>query len=523
MVDTASATFHESERSRLIKRLGLGVGSSALSQAINAFQTVVLLPLFLRAWGSDVYGHWLALTSFTSYLALLDFGGQTYIGNLLAMSAAKQDWNDFRRILSQGLSLFLFLSTTVLTLLIGCVALATYFLVPGFGRSLLAWEAWVIALQGVALVLLAIPGGVYATIYRAAGLFSRGAMIGNVFRACGLALSALLLFLRTSPVTFAASSILIGLSLTTFIVLDTRRVLPQCKGIKISPREARAGLSQLGRGASHYWLISLAQMLNQQGVILVIVRVLGSAALPLYVTHKILSNIPGYIGALVQGPAAPELSRLWATGQMDRLSNLALRLIRALIVLTGIGAVVIWLCAPSLYPLWTGRVLAVDSGLLAILLVQAVIAAGWSSASWCLLAANRPQPVAGWSVANGLLTLLLVAWLAAKHGLAGAALGSLIGDLCCGLIVFPQLLAKLLSIRTRTVFRVMILASVPILLLLVALELIRNSVTDFSTPITVCLILILSYPAFCLAVGRSSAREALQLLTFRQLGNPGHK
>jgi O-antigen/teichoic acid export membrane protein len=523
VVDTAQATSYQSERSGLIKRLGLGVGSSALSQAINALQTILLLPLFLRAWGSNVYGQWLALTSFTSYLALLDFGGQTYIGNLLAIAAAKQDWNEFRRILSQGLSLFLFLSTTVLGLLIGCVAIATYFLIPGFSRSLSAWEAWVIALQSVALVFLAIPGGVYVTIYRAVGLFTRGAMVGNVFRACGLGLSALLLFFRTSPVTFAASSIFIGLSLTTFIVWDTRRVLPQCRGIKISPRGARAGLSQLGRGASHYWLISLAQMLNQQGVILVIVRVLGSASLPLYVTHKILSNIPGYIVALVQGPAAPELSRLWATGQMERLSSLALRLIRALIVLTGIGAVVIWFCAPSLYPLWTGKVLAVDSNLLAILLVQALIAAGWSSASWCLLAANRPQQVATWSVSNGLLTLLLVAWLAAKHGLAGAALGSLIGDFCCGLIAFPLLLAKLLSIRVRSVFRVMLFATAPILLLFGAFELLRDSLSDFSVPIAVCLVGVLSYPAFCLAVGCSSAREALQLLTFRWLGNPGHK
>jgi O-antigen/teichoic acid export membrane protein len=512
------------ERSGIVSRLGLGIGSSALSQSINALQAIALVPLFLAAWGNNLYGQWLALSSLTSYLSLLDFGGQTFVGNLLAMSAARGDWSEFRRTLSRAVSLFLFLSTAALVLLVGGVLLARRFVIPGMPRQLSTWEAWTIVLQGVAVVLLAIPGGIYGTVYRAVGLFSRGTMAGNAFRTLGLGLSALLLVFRASPIAFAACSVLVGLALTVFIVWDTRRAIPECRDIQVAPVEARGGLLQFARGALHFWLLSLAQLLNQQGVILIIVRVLGSASVPLYATHKVLSNIPGYIAALVQGPSTPELSRLWAIDRKDRLSSLALGLVRALIVLTGTGALLIWLCAPSLYPLWTGKLLTVDRELLAILLIQAVIAAGWSSASWCLLAVNRPRSVAWWSVSNGLLTLILAGWLAGKHGLAGVALASLIGDLCCGLFAFPLLLAKLLSIRALRVFRMMLFAAAPLLLLFVVIELLRQTLTGLPGLLAIAGVVGLSsYPLLSLALGRANTRELLQFLNLSWSRAPGHK
>src|SRR6267378_1844389 len=88
-------------------RLSLGIGSAALFQAVNAAQAVILVPLFLRAWGAEGYGQWLALTALISYLTLADLGGQNYIANLLAMSHARGDRERFQTTLSEAVSFFL--------------------------------------------------------------------------------------------------------------------------------------------------------------------------------------------------------------------------------------------------------------------------------------------------------------------------------------------------------------------------------------------------------------------------------
>ncbi len=89
-----------------------------MSQVIAAIQTILLVPLFLRAWGADEYGRWLVLTALVSYFNLLDFGGQNYIGNLLAIDYAQGKKESFREKLSEGVSLFTFIALATLVLLI---------------------------------------------------------------------------------------------------------------------------------------------------------------------------------------------------------------------------------------------------------------------------------------------------------------------------------------------------------------------------------------------------------------------
>src|SRR3990172_4082748 len=88
------------------RRLWRGFGSAALGQFIEVANVILLVPLFCRAWGAAKYGWWISLTALISYLSLLDFGGQNYIGNLLADSYIRKDEAQFRRWLSEGVSLF---------------------------------------------------------------------------------------------------------------------------------------------------------------------------------------------------------------------------------------------------------------------------------------------------------------------------------------------------------------------------------------------------------------------------------
>jgi O-antigen/teichoic acid export membrane protein len=439
-------------------------------------------------------------------LALLDLGGQSYVGNRLAIHAAQGNWSEFRRDLSEALSLFLMLGCGVSVLVIGLLLFAVRVPVPILGRPLQVWEAWVIGLQAPTYVLLIIPGGIYATAYRAVGMFTRGTMIGNGFRLGGIAVSTGFLLLSASPAMYALAMSGVGATLTGFISWDIRRVIPQSRGIRIGPASARKGWSRLGAGSWHFWIISVAQAINQQGIVLIIAGTLTPEAVAIYATHRTLANIPAFVGSLVQGPMLPELSGFWARNELEQLRRWALSAIRIVVVASGIAALALWVAGPVVYPLWTGRHLSLQPALLAVLISQAILSAGWTTSVWSLLAANHHRAVAAWSFANALVALTLAAILSRRFGVAGAALGSLAGDIACGALVFPVLLSRFLSLRIAQIYGEIaeaLIALVPGAMIVVLVRILFHG--WWSIAAFVVLTAVLASPTLHLALGESGA------------------
>jgi len=222
---------------------------------------------------------------------------------------------------------------------------------------------------------------------------------------------------------------------------------------------------------------------------------------------------------VVQGPVQPELCSLWAQGRWENLQRAAALSVRLVTWLTGISALVIWVSGPVLYPWWTGRQLTIDSTLLAIMLIQALLSAGWTTASWPLLAANRHRGVALYSIGNALLTLVLAAWLARTGGVKGVALGSLFGDMVFGFLAVPLLLARFLRLGAPKIYATI---GIPIaaLLPLAGLCIVWGMLTRhwWSMASFACLGAVLSYPLTCIAVGRTDTQNALNRLRSKLTG-----
>lgn len=491
----------------VIRRIWMGVGSSALAQAIAAVQAIVLVPFFLRAWGADGYGRWLALSALASQLSLLDLGGQNFTANLLAMHHARGDTAAFRKTFSEAVSLFAFIGVgvfiTFVLLLLGFLR----FPLPGLGRPLETWEAWVLGLLGANLLILSIPGGVYVTAYRASGLFARGAMVGNMVRGLSIGVSVGLLSRSVRPEIYAAGMLGMGALLTAVIVWDMRRCIPGCRGLRMSIAETRKGWDYLG-GAIYFWLIAVAQAARQQGVLLVLAAVASPAVVALYATHRTLANIPNYAGVLLQGPLLPELSFLWAQKHLSDLCRATFMAIKTVILVTGVLAIFLWLCVPLIYPVWTGRHLQVQPLLLGLLLIQGVLAAGWATSSWGLLAVNHHRPLAFWSLGNAAVTIGLAVWLGQVFGAVGVALAGLTGDFICGFAVFPILASFFLSVSASRMYTQIGSAALAVLPLAGVALLLSRVLNGWWAVWTFLLFgTALAYPIFCVAVGRSEARR----------------
>jgi O-antigen/teichoic acid export membrane protein len=438
-----------------MRRLLFGIGSSGMSQVIAAAQPIILVPLFLRAWGAGDYGRWLVLTALVSYLSMLDLGGQNYIGNLLAIDHAQGKHEAFRNKLSEGVSLFALIALTALFLLVVVLFGLMNSHVPILGNVLSIDERWILLFLGSSF-LSSIPSGVYITAYRASGLFVRGTMLGNIFRLVHLSVYGVLLWLTVSPFVYALVALIANVSTTIFILWDSRRVMESCRHIRINLAEAKRGRTYMP-GALEFWFLALANGLNQQGVLLILAAFTSPAIVALYATHRTAAGSIGYVGSVLQAPLWPELSFLWAQDRREELRTVIFSAIRLIMFLSGLAALVMWVCLPFIYPLWTGKQLQLQPVLLAVMLLQGVLAAGWFTSGWGLLAANQHRVPARWSFANACVTIVLAIGLAPKYGVLGVAVATLLGDVFCGLAVYPRLAGGMLGLSAVSVYRAIML------------------------------------------------------------------
>jgi len=431
-------------------RFGRGLGSIAFSQAVAAAHAIVLVPLFLRNWGPDLYGRWLSLTALIFYVTLLDFGGQNFIGNLLASSWSRRDEREFRQTLAQGLSLFALLAAVGFAVLLAILALPSIHVVHR-AVPVTPQDRLVLLLMG-SVFLLGIPQGIWVTVYRATGLLARGAVLGNLIRSVALVGYALLLLGGAGLVTYAACNTATAVITALVGWWDVRRCVPASRVTGLGLAAARAALAHL-KGSAYFWLLAVAAAVNQQAVIVVLALSGSRTAVTLYATHRTASGLIGYIGNLVNYPLWPELTFLHAQGRKEMLRRTAMLAVKIVGFSGAAAAVALAALLPWIYPLWTGRKLSFDPALLALFLLQAVLASGWMTSGWTLLASNQHRRLARWSLVNALINVSGCLLLARLYGVWGAATAALFADILCGVAVYPRLACRQLGVSASEMYR----------------------------------------------------------------------
>lgn len=437
-------------KSTPLKRLQGGLASTLILQILTAVEAFLLVPLFLRAWGASGYGEWLTLTAFISYLMLVNLGVQNYVANLLTMSYAAGDVVSFRRYLNETVSLFV-LICSILMMVILAVIMIPGITIPGIDHALTLEQRLIVAFMA-ASYLLSVVGGVWATPYQATGRYVRGAMIGNIWGVIKLAVLISALVLRGSPVLFAFLYSSISFLRLIYYLADMHLKVHEARHVHLTISNAFQGRKYLG-GSIFFWFRSLANGLNQQGVVSVLAASLPSAMISLYATHRTASGLVRYPFALVQGPLWPELSMLGGQKRFEKLREITLLVVRAIVFVSGLAALAIWIWLPVIYRSWTSSELQFEAPLLALFLFQVVLFAGWSASAWPLLATNQHKRIAVWDIVNAVFTLVLSLILIRSLDIYGVAIATLSGDVLFGFLVYPRLTAKHLEFPVIDIYR----------------------------------------------------------------------
>ena len=420
------------------KRLIQGIGANFLSQIISMASRVLLVPLFLTAWGVQVYGEWLLLASMVAYLSLTDLGGQRYIVNRLTQAYALGDLAQFRKILHTGLALFSILPLAVFLGFLGVILV----LPPGSllqititSRQVVFLVLAILAFQFVFSLPIGIMGGVYCSV----GLLPRGVMLTNIMQLLAIILVALGLWLHGGLVAIACLQLLPLLGVALVAGWDLNRRFPQFRLFSLREADFSLGLTFI-RPSLHFFGIQMSQAFSIQGTVLLVGMLLGPVQVVVFSTMRTIVNLIRSFFEQVSHAAWPELTRLDVQMDKEKFFLLFRAIFRATLIAAVIFMAIFHFWGENIYHIWLRKTVAYQQRVMDLFLIYMGEFLIWLTCCHPLMATNRHRTLAKMMLVSSALNLGL-AYLGGRHlGLPGVILGMIAGDLLLPCWFVPHLL-----------------------------------------------------------------------------------
>lgn len=423
----------------IVNRIGKGFGALSLGAGVQIIGQISIVPVALYAWGKIRYGEWILLTGLVTFLRLTDLGLQTFVVNRLCASYARGERDEMQRTLHDALRVQIPL---VLSVAVGAAVVLLVLPVD----SVLALQTVsrttfsVVAMLLVIELLIGVPMGVVAGIYRATGRLARAGVVGACQQFAIMAITVGLIVGQAGFISLAATRVVIAVVATVWVLYDLRRHYPWLR-IWSGEGNWRNGARMIGPGL-FFIIIPLADYLSNQFTLMVLQRSHSGGEVSRLATHRTVVNMAMMASGLLTSAVWPEITALHARSEGEQLRKTHRSLARMNMWLVGAIAFGMLPFIPLIYPSWTAGRLSVDGWTLAFLITRMMLWGVWSASMVMLCAINKQKSVAGILLGAAALTSVLSIWLIPRIGISGAALAQLIGDLSISAWLIPLLASR---------------------------------------------------------------------------------
>jgi O-antigen/teichoic acid export membrane protein len=322
--------------------------TSFLGQGITVISQLLVPPFFLRYFGLEVYGEWIALSASVNYLGTLNYGIQTYANNEMTILYNRGDVEGAKTIQASAFRLLLGLFTAFAV--IGLVV----FLLPVASLLKLRHESGPVASLTLYLLILQIAFNMMfsllANSYMVVGLLHRGNYFQSGQRLFVVLSLALALYLRAPFPALAA--IQLGSLFLWFLVIlfDVRRIAPV-----LIPSLRYGSWKQVAailKPSGHFGLIAMAGFLTWQVPVILIQLVLGPAMVGIFQLVRTVFQMSRQILSIASSTIGQDITLLVGKSdwrQLRRLYDLSERIVLFLIPIVSIGSL---LMCPFLFTVW---------------------------------------------------------------------------------------------------------------------------------------------------------------------------
>jgi O-antigen/teichoic acid export membrane protein len=386
---------------------------------------IVLVPMFIKGWGTTLYGEWLVLFAIPSYLALSDFGIVSAFGNrfVITYNSGAKD-----RAMALFGAVFRYQgyinSSIVICVAVSCteIPIKELFNLEQMSGFQCSFVVVVLALY----TAIAIQGGVFSAIYRVAGKYYVYLTLEGHFRFLEIVATAASLWFRTGPEILASVLLIIRLALFLTIMGFARSFRPS---YPISFHTGHwtdfRGLISTGLG---FMLIPIGSSLANQ-VTTFMVNWLGGAHMVVVLNVlRQLSRVFQQLSFNISNAIRPEFTAAYTERNVSRMRRFQF----GGLLFVGISAVpfatVIYWFGPNVIYWWT-RGIEVTNTMTLLFGLESVLAALAYTGSIGAWASNRVRKIGVSYLITQAAGAALATLLFGQWGLGGVAVVFAIANL----------------------------------------------------------------------------------------------
>lgn len=356
------------------RRLFEGWSANLAQIALGISQQVLLIPVFLHFWTSDVLAAWLAIYAAGNLVGIADAGLHARAINRFLAFKTSADC-DGRSGGFYGAMLRIYI---VLVAAIALLVLVGAWLVPpssvlGFHATAHFDAAFGVMTVGMLAIL---PSNLTSALYRARGSYGRAVWLqcGAMFASQLAQLAAVAATGSLLMVSIAYVSVLVLMAIY-LVAFDAPRQFPFLGACRRAWPSWRWSLGQFGRGFPFAVAGATEMALGNAPVLLVSAFVADRVAVAQWGLTRVIAGLVRVLCVQATLPLAAELGHDHAVGDKERLRNLYARgsvFVTLLGSLTVSGLLPFW---PDFFALWTHGSVPYDFALTITLLLGAGAAA----------------------------------------------------------------------------------------------------------------------------------------------------
>jgi len=437
-----------------VKRVIWGSSFGLLGQIIGALRHVILVPLFLGAWGQSVYGEWLTIYALVSYLPLVNIGMQDYVVNLLTQSYTKADLKRYTKIFHSALRLYLAIVIFFLFAFLIFVFVAPFpdwLNIKSTNDNLVRVSTFMLG----AYLLLGMPFGLIVGLYKSLGEYPRRVLFANFQRVLLLGLLALVLLLKGNFIFAAGVHLVVLLSLLLFVLYDIKHRHPEMD-FGLSAADWRLSFTFIGPGLL-FLSITLANALKIQGSVLVVSTSLGAGLVAVYCVHRTLANLVMSITGSIKNAVWPEMTAMEAGRNPEKLRLTYNLLVKLSLLMAFSFSVFLFFTGKNIIRVWTQGRIVFHPAFWIMLLAYLPLNCLWETSGIVQISTNNHKRFSLCRLSSSLLGLILAVILTKKWGIAGTLSGFIFAELAiCWMIPLETLSiirAKKLDFLLNTILR----------------------------------------------------------------------
>ncbi|MBV9564986.1 MAG: hypothetical protein JOY90_31745 [Bradyrhizobium sp.] len=427
MIDTSADNASEPAAAPgRVRRLVAGWSANLVQMVLGVTQQVLLVPVFLHFWTSDVLAAWLALYATGNLVLIADAGLQfRAINRFFAFKSSVDRDGRTGRFYAAMLGIYWKLAGGLGLLLAMLQQIAIPSQVLGFEAVPHFDVAFLVMTVGMVLTL---PANLTSGLYRAGGRYGRVVWIQN--GAMALAQLAQLVAAVATGSLLAVTVAYVGslLAMSAYLLaIDAPRLFPSLRQRAAAPSwrwslgQFRLGFPFAVAGAAELALLNVP-------VLLISALITDRTAVAQWGLTRVIAGLMRMLCAQATLPLAAELGHDYVTGQKEALRELYARGSALLALLaSGMGAALLafW---PDFFAIWTRGSVPYDPALTVVLLLGATLVAPSLLALGFANYSNR-GPLLLWTKSIQLAILMVLSViLIPRFGPLGAAIALVAGD-----------------------------------------------------------------------------------------------